>query len=89
MKRRNFKAVVTTDTGLDEIGSKTAFAWNSAIRATEAIVREHARNSFTIYSGDKPVVMEAGIAGNDSKIYRRYWTNASGNRVTAMVWEVV
>jgi hypothetical protein len=89
VKRRNFKAVVVTETGLDEIGTKDTFAWNSAIKATETIMREHARDTMSIYHGDKPVVMEAGAAGNDTKIYRRNWTNAAGNTLQALVWEVI
>jgi len=89
MQRRKFTATVVTESGLDEIGSKQTFAWNSAIKATEAIMREYSRNSMTIYHGDKPIVMEAGAAGNDTKIYRRKWTNAAGKTLTAMVWEIL
>lgn len=88
-KRRNFVATVVTDSGLDAIGEKTTFAWNSAIKATEAILREHARDNYTVYHGEQPIVMEAGAAGNDTKIYRRKWSNAAGRTLTAMVWEVI
>ena len=88
-KRRNFKAIVTDNTGNTIIGEKETFAWNSAIKATETIVREHARAGFTLYSGDKPVVMEAGVAGNHERIYRRNWTSGTGIVINALVWEVI
>ena len=83
-KRRNFKAVVTTASGLDEIGTKETFAWNSAIRATEAITRQHARDTLRIFHGGKPVVMDSP----DDRIYRRYWTAGDGTQLMALVWEV-
>jgi len=91
MQRRKFTATVVTESGLDEIGSKQTFAWNSAIKATEAIMREYARNEGCIYEADKPRVMEAGAASNNTKIYRRQWTNtnAGGKTFTAMVWEIL
>lgn len=84
MKRRNFKAVVTDNSGNTFIGERQTFAWNSAIRATETILREHARDKMTVYHGGKPVVMES-----PERIYRREWTNASGQTLRALVWEVV
>jgi hypothetical protein len=84
MKRRNFKAIVTDASGDTIIGETNTFAWNSAIRASEAIVRENARSQYSIYHGAKPVVMD-----EPERIYRRYWTTSSGRQVTALVWEVV
>jgi hypothetical protein len=76
--------VVTTATGLDEIGAKETFAWNSAIKATEAITRQYARDADRVFHGSKPIVLEAP----DERIYRRYWTAASGEKLMALVWEV-
>lgn len=83
MKRRNFKAIVTTNDGNTIIGEKNVYAWNSAIKATETILREYARSKFTVFHGGKPVVME-----EPERIYRREWTNASGQTLRALVWEV-
>lgn len=89
MKRSNYKAIVTSNDGNTIIGDKQTYAWNSAIKATEAILREYARERFTVFNGDKPVVMEAGVVGNDERIYRRTWTSSSGQTLQALVWEVI
>jgi hypothetical protein len=84
MKRRNFRAVVTDNSGNTFIGERDTFAWNSAIKATEAITREYARAHTTIYHGGRPVVME-----DPERIYRREWTSSTGQTLRALVWEVV
>ena len=86
MKRRNFKALVTNDNGLLHIDTKDTFAWNSAIKATEAIVRQHARDNQTIYTGGRPSVHELGTP---ERTYTRSWTAKDGTVVEALVWEVL
>lgn len=89
MRRRVFRAVVTDESGSTILGERDTFAWNSAIRATEAILREYGRNGAGALHGAPPVVMEPEQAGNDSRIYRRLWTADSGATLRALVWEVV
>jgi hypothetical protein len=88
MKRRTYKALVTDHTGAHQIGTKDAYAWNSAIRATEAIVREWARAEQTIYTGAKPVV-QGGPVNTPGSIYTRTWTAPNGHTLNALVWEVI
>ena len=92
MTRRTFRAVVTDNSGNEIIGERTTFAWNSAIRATEAILREFGRERVGALHGGKPVVMDdipyAGQQTGD-RIYRRIWTTATGREYRALVWEVV
>jgi hypothetical protein len=87
VKRRSFRAIVTDNSGQTIIGEKDTFAWNSAIRASEAIVRELARSEYCLYSGAKPTTLNGTHGGDD--IYRRYWESPTGRRVTALVWEVL
>lgn len=87
MKRRKFVAIVTSDVGNTIIGERIAYAWNSAIRATEAIVREYARERTVILSGGNPQAM--GKPGEPDSIYRRRWSDASGRELTALVYLAV
>ena len=85
MKRRSYKALVTDHTGLTEIEVRDTFAWNSAIKATESIVRDYARSKETTFTGDKPRVIEGQQI---ERMYSRHWESPSGERVQALVWEV-
>lgn len=76
---------MTADAGNTIVEDRTAFAWNSAIRATESIVREYARDRTVILSGSAPQVM--GEPGKADSIYRRRWSDATGRELTAMVYE--
>ena len=60
MKRREYLATVNGET-------RVTYAWNSAIRATEAMVREMARSEGDPYAGDPPMVE------SDPRVYRRTW----------------
>jgi hypothetical protein len=92
MKRRNFKAIITDHTGLEFYGETSTFAWNSAIKASESLVRERARSEGVIYTGAKPRVIESQYNVDrmeGGKIYTRTWTSPDGKIVDALVWEVV
>lgn len=86
MNRRTFRAMVTDASGQNIIGERETFAWNSAIRATEGILREYARDRFTVCHGDAPTVM--GERDDPDRIYRRIWRESSGREFHALVWEV-
>lgn len=88
MKRRTYKALVTDHTGAHEIGTKDTYAWNSAIKATEAIIRGYARYWGTLYTGSKPVV-HGGPVNTPGSTYTRTWTSPAGHKVTATVTEVI
>ena len=91
-KRRAFRAIVTDHSGDRIIGEKDTFAWNSAIRATESIVREYARSKFCHFTGAQPVVGETVPVAHDAqpeRIYRRHWENSTGEQLAALVWEVL
>lgn len=85
MKRKTFRAEVRDLGSWDLIGERDTFAWNSAIRATEAIVREFARRpGVGACVGSRPEVIE----DESDRIYGRTWTTPSGREVRALVWEV-
>ncbi len=75
MKRQKFTATVAGDT-------RTAYAWNSAIRLSEAMVREAARWQGAIYTGDAPAV------SGEPRVYRRAWVRPDGHTITAEVQQV-
>lgn len=86
VKRRTFRAYVRAADGAT-VGERDTFAWNSAVRATEAIVREWARDNYAPATGALPIVADADEIG--PRLYRRAWTTATGRELTALVWEVV
>lgn len=87
MKRRTYRAVVTTDAGNTIVGERETFAWNSAVRATEAILRDYGRESVGPLHGGRPQI--TGERNDPARIYRRTWTTATGRECSAMVWEVI
>ena len=60
MKRREYLATVNGE-------ARGTYAWNSAIRMTEAMVGEMARSEGDIYAGDPPTLE------TEPKVYRRTW----------------
>ena len=84
MKRTKVTAIVAADAGNTIVAERTTFAWSSAIRATEAIVREYARERTTIMSGSDPQVM--GTPARPGSIYRRRWTSTTGRELSALVY---
>lgn len=80
MKRTPYRAGLIGDGLTDE--QTTTYAMNSAIRTTEALVRELARQQHTIYRGAKPQRV--------GDVYTRVWTGDNGQTVTAQAhpWSV-
>lgn len=76
MKRQTFRAILTDADGRT-LDCATAYAWNSAIRAGEALVRSHARDLGRMHIGDAPSVLD--IEGDTAKpgapgaVYQRVW----------------
>lgn len=69
MKR--VKHLATLVVGEDRVETRETFAWNSAIRATEDMMRELARSERDIYEGEAPVVTDKGTP---ERVYTRKWT---------------
>lgn len=85
MKRKTFRATVVTPDFSRIIGERDTFAWNSAIRATEDIVREFAREPGNgAHTGSRPEVLDE----EGARVYGRTWTSPSGRELRALVWEV-
>lgn len=79
-KRRTFSATVVDAAG-ETVATATAYAWNSAVRASESLVRELARERGAMYAGSLPVV--EGRPGDGT--YRRMWAGEDGLTVWAVV----
>ena len=79
-KRRTFSAVIVDAAGTT-VAEATAYAWNSAVRASEALVRELARARGATYSASLPEV--EGRPGDGT--YRRKWAGEDGLTVWAVV----
>lgn len=73
MKRTPHNITVTANG--DTLFTETAYAWNSAIRKSEALVREHAREIGHPFIGDRPVVN--GKPGQGT--YERRWVSEDGS----------
>ena len=79
-KRKAYTATVVTAGG-SMVAEATTYAWNSAVRASEALVRELARSRGTTYTASLPTV--EGKPGDG--IYRRMWAGDNGRTVWAVV----
>ena len=77
MKRRHFVAELMR--GGRTLAMADAYAMNSAIRASEALVREHARAVGAMFEGEAPE--------RYGDTYTRRWTG-DGETLTARVVEV-
>lgn len=86
MKRRNYIATIVNKDTMVEIASTEAYAWNSGIKASEALMRTYARNAGTIFTGSKPTVV---LPGEPERQYIREWTSPAGETITASVWESI
>lgn len=71
MQRRTFVAFVTSEDGKTH-DTKNTYAWNSAIRATETMMRAIARAEGQPYSGERPDV-SGGKPGESGALYTRAW----------------
>jgi hypothetical protein len=80
MKRSRYLASVKVSE--TETRTRETQAWNSAIRATEAMVREIARAEGVIYHGSAPKVEQQPV-----RVYRREWWGPVGGSLSAEVRE--
>ena len=72
-KRTPYRAAIIGDGLTDE--QTTTYAMNSAIRATEVLVRALARSEGVMYHGGRP--------NRVGDVYTRTWTSDHGRVVTA------
>lgn len=80
MQRKTFKVVLSGPLG-DTISEDIAYAHNSSVRKSEALVRSYARSHGVIMHGSKPVRDEEG--------YSRVWRSSdSTHEVVASTFEV-
>jgi hypothetical protein len=79
-QRTPYRAAIVGDGLTDQ--QTTTYAMNSAIRATEALVRELARSEGVLYHGARPARV--------GDVYTRVWTSDRGRTVTAQAhpWDV-
>jgi hypothetical protein len=86
-KRTPYRAAIIGDGLTDQ--QTTAYAMNSAIRATEALVRDLARSEGVLYHGAPPT-RTYGEDGRRGGVYTRVWTSDRGRTVTAQAhpWAV-
>jgi hypothetical protein len=79
-KRTPYRAGIVGDGLLTD--ETTAYAMNSAIRASEALVRDLARREGVLYHGARPARV--------GDVYIRVWTSDRGRTVTAQAhpWAV-
>lgn len=80
MKRTPHTATITAADGT-LLAEREAYAWNSAIRASEQLMRELARERGSAYLGQSPRV--EGIA--PERVYSRMWAGNDGGTVWAYV----
>ena len=86
MKRKTYVAQLRRlETGA-LLGESVTYAWNSAVRASEALVREHARAAGCRFEGDAVRIITPPIVKTD-RMYERVWAG-NGEQVAARVWEV-
>ena len=82
VKRTTVTAILKDEAGLT-LAERTTFAWNSGVRATEAMLREYGRENGLAFTGSTPEVdrYETG------RVYRREWTTTRGDTFWAIVQE--
>lgn len=86
VKRQHFRATVTDADG-NMIDKRHTYAWNSAIRASEAIVREYARLNELMYAGD-PCTRVEDTYTREWYPFGGVWTGTAGAQLTATVERV-
>lgn len=69
MKRQTYKASIWAVA--DQLAEDTAYAHNSGVRKSEALVRRYAR--------DNGVIMHGGKPHRDENGYARIWRSADGS----------
>jgi hypothetical protein len=85
--RRTFVAELNAGNGGRTIAMAEKFSWNSAVRASEGLVRDHARQLGTTFTGDLPTVY-GGKPGSEGAEYRRTWHSPDGVHVWVRMAEV-
>ena len=91
MKRTAYRAVVTSPDGESVIGERVTYAWNSAIRASEAIVREFGRGQRYMLTASTAERLGECVHGkycHCADMYRRTWTTPAGLEYIATVTQV-
>ena len=83
MKRKTFVAELRE--GGKTLAMAQKSAWNSAVRASEALVRELALATGEAYEGDKPSVWGSVPTG----VYRRTWRGVATGRVLTIEMQEV
>lgn len=83
MTRPTVLVSVTSDSDLmgPPIHEETRGAWNAALRASEAAVREAARNAGVAFEGADPVIDRKGKPAGVGSTYTRVWTAVDGSDV--------
>lgn len=71
MQRREYEVTVQRESG--RAVTVTRFAMNAGIRASEAIVREHARSVGIMFERQRPT--------REGDVYRRVWVAVDGHDV--------
>lgn len=64
--------------GVDAMMKGTAYAWNSAIKTSEELVREHARQVGQPFTGENPIVHKDDQGHRES--YEWVWVSEDGMR---------
>ena len=82
MKRATVTATLKDDAGLT-LSEGTTSAWNSGVRATEAMLRQFGRENGFAFTGSNPEVDRS----ETGRVYRREWTNTRGDTFWAIVRE--
>ena len=80
MKRKTYEARLTYGNGVT-LSTRRTYAWNSGVRATEAMMREYARGAGLIFTGAAPDVLTT----TSYREYRREWTGQNGETFWALV----
>ena len=90
MKRQTYRAAVVDAEGA-VIAERDACAWNSAVRASEALVRDYARTAGHALEGARPSVVDPCDHGkfcHCSGSYQRVWSAPNGLEVRTVVRQV-
>lgn len=85
--RRTFRAELIRDG--ETITTALAYAWNSAVRRSEGLVRAHARTNGEPYAGDTPQVTGGKPAAPGAEYVREWSGMRTGERVSVRVAELV
>jgi len=82
VNRATVTATLKDSTGLT-LARQVTSAWNSGIRATEAMLRQLGRENGLAFTGSNPEVDR----DETGRVYRREWTTTRGDTFWAIVQE--